>query len=522
MLVGVIAEELLLPVEGRRPSVFIDNDIFPQAVIYVPGFLLPGLFIDGDFTYEILITNTSAPILYASLVTDTDIIFGSTGSHVDAIVPALFQSDDRFYQATTPAALGLQLIVDNDRFYSPQTAFNFVSAAVTSDDNIRSQIFQYGTTWRTLSASVVDTDLFLRPDLSWPVVSAALVDADIFYAPDQTNYLRPGALASGDTFFSAALGQPLRPGFVADTEQFFGPSIPAPIAPVTLTVGLVVDSDSLIQPIVFRAGDLVTAPYSDTDVFFSPSVGLAPLTPALFSDTDSFLGPSIRMFLLPNLLTDSETIAAPTIAIVNNPPTFVNAVATTGNTAGTSGSPTLVGSRANGNLLIALIQVQAGPKTFSVGGGWTIGGTQADTTMSSAWAWRYVDGSEAAPTFSWTTSNAWHAKMLQFHNVKSTSAPGAFASTSSTGTAVSQSGITTSLDNSMVLALLFARTQQTSVAGIGLGSYSVIGTPFSDSFLTDIQGQTTVSANGGVSPTLSTTLTVSSLWHTHLVEIQRL
>jgi 2-hydroxychromene-2-carboxylate isomerase len=520
MLEGVIAEELLLPATVA-PTLF-DLELFPSAAVtlFGTGGIAPAFYIDSDVVYSPIIN--AFDLAPQSVVIDTDTIFDFTSSHVDAIVPALFQSDDAFYEARIPAALGLQLLVDVDRFYGAQTAFSLTSAAVASDDNIRAQIVQHGTTWRTLSASFVDADLFIRPDVSWPVVSAAFIDADVFYAPDQTNYLRPGALASTDAIFSAGLGQPLRPGFIADTEQFFGPSIPAPIAPVTLATGLVVDSDSLISPIVFIAGGLVTALYSDTDVFFSPSVTLAPLAPALFSEADSFFGPSIRMFLLPVLLSDSETIAAPAIAIVDNPPTFVNAVATTGNTAGTSGSPTLVTSRTTGNLLIALIQVQAGPKTFSVGGGWTIGGTQADTTMSSAWAWRYVDGSEAAPTFSWTTSNAWHAKMLQFHNVASTSAPGAFASTSGTGTAVSQGGITTTLDESMVMALLFARTQQTSVAGIGLGSYSVVGTPFSDSFLTDIEGQTTVAASGGVSPTLSTTLTVSSVWHTHLVEIKRL
>ena len=220
MLVGVIAEELLLPVEGRLASVVIDSDIFPQAAIYVPGFLLPGLSLDGDVTYGIFITNTGAPILYGSLVNDLDTVYSFTSSHADAIVPALFQSDDRFYQATIPAALGLQLLVDVDRFYGPQTAFNLTSAAVASDDNIHPQIFQYGTTWQTLSASVVDADLFRRPDVSWPVVSAALVDADVFYAPDQTNYLRPGALASTDAILSAAIGAQIRPAFVADTDQF--------------------------------------------------------------------------------------------------------------------------------------------------------------------------------------------------------------------------------------------------------------------------------------------------------------
>ena len=520
MLIGVIAEELLLPVAGQLASVVIDDDIFPQAAIYVPGFLLPGLSVDGDVTYGSLITNTGSPILYVGLLNDTDAIFDFTRDHADAIVPALFQSDDAFYQATIPAALGLQLLVDADRFYSPQTAFNLTSAAVASDDDIHAQIFQYGTTWHTLSASFIDADLFRRPDVSWPVVSAALLDTDIFYAPDQTNYLRPGALASDETFFAAAIGEQIRPAFVTDIEQFFDPSIPAPIAPVTLTAGLAVDSDSLISPIIFIPGSgLVTDLYSDTDVFFSPSITLAPLTPALFSDTDSFFTSSIRMFLLPNLLTDSDTIAAPAIGAA--PPTFVNATTTSGATSGTSLSSPLVTSRTTGNLLVALIQTQGGPKTFSVGGGWTIGGTQADSTMSSAWAWRYVDGTEAAPSFTWTTSAACHTKMFQFTNVASSSATGAFASTSGTGTAVSQTGITTTLDNSLVLAFLFARTQQTSVSGITLGSYSATGTSFSDSFLTDIGGRTTVAASGGVSPTLAATLTVSSLWHTHLVEIKR-
>jgi hypothetical protein len=294
MLAGVIAEELLLPVEGRLASIVIDSDIFPQAAIYIPGFLLPGFFVDGDVTYGILITNTGAPILYASFVTDTDIIFDFTRSHDDAIVPALFQSDDRFYQATTPAALGLQLLVDVDRFYGPQTAFKLTSAAVASDDNIRAQIFQYGTTWRTLSASVVDADLFLRPDVSWPTVSAALVDADIFHAPDLPYYLRP-VVVSDEAIFTAGVGREVRPGFVTDAEQFFVPSIPAPIAPVTLTAGSVVDVDSLFAPTILQPGILAAPLYSDTDVFLTPTIttGAVTIVPSLFADTDTFSAPLI-------------------------------------------------------------------------------------------------------------------------------------------------------------------------------------------------------------------------------------
>ena len=294
MLVGVIAEELLASAAGPITSAVIDSDIFPQAAIYVPGFLLPGLFVDGDITYGILITNTGAPVLYVSLVDDTDTIYDFTRDHADAIVPALFQSDDAFYQATTPAALGLQLVVDVDRFYSPRNAFNFESAVVVSDDDIHAQIFQYGTTWRTLSASIVDADLFIRPDVSWPVLSAAVADADIFHAPDLPYYLRPSAI-SDEAIFTAGVGRQVRPGFITDTEQFFDPTIVPPIAPVTLPPGLVVDIDSLFAPTVLQPGILVAQLYSDTDVFLTPTIttGAVTIVPSLFTDTDTFAAPHI-------------------------------------------------------------------------------------------------------------------------------------------------------------------------------------------------------------------------------------
>jgi hypothetical protein len=295
MLEGVIAEELLLPTTVA--PVLLDADFFPSAVVSFPGVLLPSLYLDIETFFSLGVfggVNTFS-LSPQSVVTDADVIFAFTGSHVDAIAPALFQSSDVFYQATTPAALGLQLLVDTDRFYGAQNTFNLGSAVVASDDNIRAQIFQYGTTWRTLSASVVDADLFLRPDVSWPVVSAALVDADIFYAPNLPYYLRPGALASDDAIFTAGIGRQVLPGFVTDTEQFFGPSIPAPIAPVTLPPGLVVDIDNLIPPTVLQPGILVAPLYSDTDVFLTPTIttGAVSIVPSLFTDTDIFAAPLI-------------------------------------------------------------------------------------------------------------------------------------------------------------------------------------------------------------------------------------
>jgi hypothetical protein len=93
-------------------------------------------------------------------------------------------------------------------------------------------------------------------------------------------------------------------------------------------------------------------------------------------------------------------------------PTFVNA----GTFAGTSSNTVTIalpGSRTNGNLLLAWVRAQ-GTTTLqtwsldstSISNGWTLGSTTINQggTRPMVFAWRLVDGSEAAPKFNITNS----------------------------------------------------------------------------------------------------------------------
>jgi hypothetical protein len=64
-------------------------------------------------------------------------------------------------------------------------------------------------------------------------------------------------------------------------------------------------------------------------------------------------------------------------------------------------TPALPASRVSGNLLIAFFASRSSATAISLSGsGWQIGGHLEDASNSIAamWAWRYVTGSEAAPT----------------------------------------------------------------------------------------------------------------------------
>ncbi len=117
----------------------------------------------------------------------------------------------------------------------------------------------------------------------------------------------------------------------------------------------------------------------------------------------------------------------------------------------TSIVPTLPGSRVNGNLLIAECVVNASGKTIAVtggGGGWVIGDS-ANTNISAAWAWRVIDGTESAPTLSWTGAASAQAIVIQWQGVAATPI-GNFAQTQSIGASATSTTITSTADNSVV------------------------------------------------------------------------
>lgn len=82
------------------------------------------------------------------------------------------------------------------------------------------------------------------------------------------------------------------------------------------------------------------------------------------------------------------------------PITFVNNVARSSSGGATTTSPTLPGSRVTGNILIAFAGFKAaGTPTLTTGPGWVVIDTQTVGTWSAIVAWRRIDGTEAAPTF---------------------------------------------------------------------------------------------------------------------------
>jgi hypothetical protein len=117
------------------------------------------------------------------------------------------------------------------------------------------------------------------------------------------------------------------------------------------------------------------------------------------------------------------TSAFPRVACggTGTPPTFVNAGAMTSFTAAASGIPALPGSRVNGNLLIALCRINtSGVGTTSVSAGWTIGASvnQSVNNRSTIVAYRYVTGSETAPTFTSSLGTvSFEAQILQYTGV---------------------------------------------------------------------------------------------------------
>lgn len=262
------------------------------------------------------------------------------------------------------------------------------------------------------------------------------------------------------------------------------------------------------------------APWYQSDAGFvvpSSKLGQGFLYPSLVSSPDVFHQPSVAAFIeRPGLVVDADSIFAPTMT---HSPNVLN-VGTIGANISNSGGPNMVGSRSNGNVLVAWLSVNVGGQTFSVGGGWTIGDQQSDGNSSSVWAWRIVDGSEAVPTFTWTTAAQYHSKMIQM-NGNDPSAPignvlknvGAGANLIVNG----GTGLTTTRSLSLVLAieLTCANSQVLPVPS----GYTNVAQQ-NDANGSDRAASQPQAASGSVSGGLNLTI-ASAFWHGYLIEIKR-
>ena len=137
-------------------------------------------------------------------------------------------------------------------------------------------------------------------------------------------------------------------------------------------------------------------------------------------------------------------------------PSYLNAGTYLNTASATSMSPALPTGRVNGNILIATVR-HIGTAVMSVGGGgWQALGSQIQNGSAlrvSQW-WRVVDGTEAAPTVSWTGALNASAQIHQYsrENYDTTSPFGTIGTADVGATATHTSPeITTTRDNSLVI-----------------------------------------------------------------------
>lgn len=192
---------------------------------------------------------------------------------------------------------------------------------------------------------------------------------------------------------------------------------------------------------------------------------------------------------------------------------FINAGSINGN-IGTTATAALPGSRTTGDLLIAFVNIISGSKSISIGGGWTIppNGDATDANQSSAFAYRIVDGTEAAPSFTWSGAEVWHCKVE--HYTGNDSAIGAVTKNSGSGTTLSVGALTTTADNSLAAALLLCLGDTVIPTPSGFTSRSA----FDDGNASDILADKTVATSGSSSGSPSVTIN-SAAWSGFLIEI---
>lgn len=121
-------------------------------------------------------------------------------------------------------------------------------------------------------------------------------------------------------------------------------------------------------------------------------------------------------------------------AVVPNPQ-IISAYVNVGFANRSSAAVPLPGARQVGDVLISQVSLRSGAATVSFSGtGWTFGGQYTDGVITQAWAWRVVDGTETAPTFSWGTTLASAGFALNYRGCKTSAPIGSVAFYNGTGT----------------------------------------------------------------------------------------
>jgi len=210
-------------------------------------------------------------------------------------------------------------------------------------------------------------------------------------------------------------------------------------------------------------------------------------------------------------------------------PAFVNSGAFQVKAASTTITPALPASRTNNNVLIAQLDLQLGGASggpSAPGGGWTIFATDNGGGTSGgdycALAWRLVDGTEAAPVFSWTGSFISQAQIFQYSGNATPTPIGVSNNAHSpptTGSAtMTAASVTTTGNNSLLIAIFLTSASRTLLSGTNLPPGYVNRAQTGNSSGSNGLADTPVYGTGSATDAISVPIP-NTLWNTFLVEI---
>lgn len=139
-------------------------------------------------------------------------------------------------------------------------------------------------------------------------------------------------------------------------------------------------------------------------------------------------------------------------------PSYLNVGTSAVSAGATSRTPALPASRTNGNILIAVVGSKNNATHSISGSGWAslASQTNSGTGWTVSYWWRVVDGTEAAPTISWTGSVACFGQIVQYTRQNSdTAAPFGTIGTAGTGTGATHTstGFNSTRNNSLIIYL---------------------------------------------------------------------
>jgi hypothetical protein len=193
-------------------------------------------------------------------------------------------------------------------------------------------------------------------------------------------------------------------------------------------------------------------------------------------------------------------------------PTFVNNGVGGNQNFGTSVSLPLPASLVVGNVLIGV--VYAGANGSGAGYTWPAGWTEIDhldiASYSFTYAYHVVTGGDSAPTVTWTPSNAGAGHIRQYTGALTTGPIGNKNQNHGASTTATNAGITTTVDNSLVVDMeLLTNNHTTTPPPAGYTNEVVVAIA---GFYNQYAAHVAEVSAGSASPAVSQTVSAADVW----------